>query len=111
MLNKLLGEIHVALEIAKRQLRLNHPELACVPGRIGVLSAKRGSKGVYFGQCQCECLRFELSAHGQVSRPGEKVFRLIELSVRSVRHIHRVESCNAKEVAVSLAVPAGDKRR
>ena len=49
--NKLLGEIHVALQITKRHFRLDHPKLACMPGRVGVLSAKSGSKGVNVGQC------------------------------------------------------------
>src|SRR6266498_6104763 len=47
--NKLLSEIHVALQITKRHFRFDHPKLACMPGCVGVLSAKSRSKGVNLG--------------------------------------------------------------
>src|SRR6266513_1354182 len=111
MLNKLLGEIHVAVQIAKRHLRFDHPELARVPGRVGVLSAKSRSKRVNLGQCQRECFCFQLTAHGQISWPGEKIFRIIDFAFRGSRHVRGVQRCDAKQFSGSLAVASGNDWR
>jgi hypothetical protein len=44
--DEFLAEVHVAVQIAERHLRFDHPELGSVPRRIRVLSAERRTKGV-----------------------------------------------------------------
>jgi hypothetical protein len=47
---KFLGQRHVAGEIAERHLRLDHPELGQVPGRVRVLGAEGGAERVHVGK-------------------------------------------------------------
>src|SRR6266536_4777089 len=110
--NKLLGEIHVAFQIAKRHFRFDHPKLACVPRRVRVLSTKSGSKGINVAQRQRESLGFELAAYCQVSWPGEKIFRVIDFTLRGSRSgSSRIQRCDAKQFSSSLAVAAGNDWR
>src|ERR1043166_6999155 len=71
--NKLLRQVHVALQIAKRHLRLNHPKLRRVAGGIGVLSAEGRTKSVNVRQRASEGLSFQLPAQGQVSGFAKKI--------------------------------------
>src|ERR1043165_2726337 len=80
-------------------------------GGIGVLGAKSRAKGVHFGQCQRECLRFKLAAHCQISRPGEKVFRIIDFAFCCSRSVLGVQRRDAKQLSSSLAVASGDDWR
>ena len=90
---------------------LDHPEFACVSGRVGVLSAKSGSKRVNVGQRQREGLRFQLAAYCQVRRPGEKIFRIIDFTLRGSWHLLGIKGGNAKQFSSSLAVAAGNDWR
>ena len=42
----LFRHIHVALQIAKRHLRLDHPKLVGMPRGVGILRPERRSEGV-----------------------------------------------------------------
>src|SRR5438552_13331247 len=108
--HKFFGEIHVAVQIAKRHLRLNHPELTRMAGRVGVLGPERWAESVNFGQRQGECFRFQLAANGQISRPGEEILREINLTVFS-RRISDVDRGNAKQLASAFAIASGDDWR
>ncbi len=106
--HKLLGEIHVAVQIAKRHFRLDHPKFTRVPGRVGVLSTKGWSKGVNVGQGQRECLRFQLAAHGEICRPGKEILCIIDFALCGSRHVLGVQRCDAKQFSGSFAVAAGN---
>ena len=80
-------------------------------GSVRVLGSKRRAKGVNLGQSQRECFRFELTAHGQKSRPSEEVFRIIDFAVRRSWHLFRVQRRNAKQFSSTFAIAAGDDRR
>src|SRR5207245_10148395 len=56
--NELFREIHVAVQIAKRHLRLDHPELAGVTRRVGILGAKGWTERVNVRQRERERLSF-----------------------------------------------------
>jgi len=73
MLHEGLRIVHVGREVGEGHLRLNHPELGQVPGRIGVLGTEGGPKRVDVSQGACVRLGIELSRHGQVGRSTEKV--------------------------------------
>ena len=45
-LDHVLGELHVVGEIGKRDLRLDHPELRRVAGRVGVFGAECRAEGI-----------------------------------------------------------------
>jgi hypothetical protein len=64
-------------------------------GRVGVLGPERGAESVNFGQRQGECFRFQLTANGQIGRPGEEILRKIDLPV-FLRRILDVDRGNAK---------------
>src|SRR5438045_9288287 len=77
-----------------------------------MLGTKRRAECIYFRQCQSEGFGFELTTHGQVSRPGEKIFRVIDLAARRSRFGSRwIESRNAKQFSGSLAIASGDDGR
>src|SRR6266496_3004199 len=112
LVHELAEKIHVAFQIAKRHFRFDHPKLACVPRRVRVLSTKSGSKGINVAQRQRESLGFELAAYCQVSWPGEKIFRVIDFTLRGSRSgSSRIQRCDAKQFSSSLAVAAGNDWR
>ena len=41
-----LRQKHIVLQVGKGNLRLDHPELRRVAGRVGIFRAERGAKGV-----------------------------------------------------------------
>src|SRR5204863_6888441 len=110
ILHKLFGEIHVAVQIAKRHLRLNHPEVTRMAGRLGVLGPERWAESVNSGQRQGERFRFQLAANGQIGRSGEEILREIDLPV-FLRRILDVDRGNAKQFSRALAIAAGDNWR
>lgn len=73
-LKEVLGEIHIAFEIAERALGLDHPELCQVPAGIGILSAECRSECVDISESSGKSLCFQLSADSQVGLLTEKVF-------------------------------------
>ena len=58
------GEIHVSLQIAERDFRLDHPELGGVARGVGILRAEGGAEGVDVGEGAGEGFAFELAADG-----------------------------------------------
>ena len=111
VLQELLGERHVAGEIAERHLRLDHPELGEVAGRVGVLGAKRGAERVDVAEREREDLAFELPAHRQVGGLAEEVARRSRRRhLRVARQIRQIERGDAEHLARAFAVGGGDDR-
>ena len=77
----LFGEIHVAVQIAERHFRLDHPEFVGVPRGVRVLRAKRWTEGVNLRKRAGERLGFELAADRQISLARKKIFRVIDVAV------------------------------
>ena len=67
------GQFHVAPEVAEGHLRLDHPELGQVAGRVAVLGAEGRAEGVGLAQPAGERLRLELPADGQIGRAVEEI--------------------------------------
>ena len=114
------GQFHIAPQIAKRDLRLDHPELGEVPGRVAVLGAEGRPEGVRLAQPARERLGFELPADGQIRRPIEEIEREIDsLSLRGrlfwalalFRHVVQVERGHLEHRAGAFAIAGGDQRR
>ena len=85
VLQKLFGQLAVAIQIAERHLGLDHPELGQVARRVGVLGAEGGAEGVDVGERQREDLGFQLAADGQEGlRPKKSSASLTGLAGSSV---------------------------
>ena len=106
----LLAPVHVALEVAESELRLDHPELRSVPCRVGVLGAERRSECVCVPECQGEDLSLELSAYCKRSLLAEEVLFVIYVSVFH-RHIVEVQSRYLEHLACAFGVARRDDRR
>ena len=108
----LLGQIHVALQIAEGHLRLDHPELVGVPRGVRVLRAEGRAEGVNLRQRAGEGFGLELAADREVGRPREKILARNRSSPSLVaRRILRIERRDAKHFARAFAVARGDDRR
>jgi hypothetical protein len=59
-----LGEVHVALEIAEGDFRLDHPELGGVARGVGVFRAEGGTEGIDVGEGAGEGFPLKLAAYG-----------------------------------------------
>jgi hypothetical protein len=70
---EILGELHVAREVAERHLGLDHPELGEVSRRVRVLGAEGGAEGVDVAEREREDLAFELAADGEVGGFSEEI--------------------------------------
>ena len=81
VLQELLGERHVAVEVAEGHLRLDHPELGEVARRVRVLGAERRAEGVDVAEREREDLALELPAHGEVGGLAEEVLREVDGAV------------------------------
>src|ERR1044072_957141 len=82
-----------------------------MPGRVRVLGAKGGAEGVNVGQRAGERLGFKLAADRQVSRPREKILRVIDRAILASRGIFQVERSNAEQFPCPFAIAPGDDRR
>ena len=109
------GQFHVAPQVAKGHLRLDHPELGQVAGRVAVLGAEGGAERVGLAQRAGERLGLELPADGQIGRPVEEVEREIDLasalSVRPLGTLFELERGDLEHGAGAFAIAGGDDRR
>ena len=112
------GQFHVAPEVAKGHLRLDHPELGQVAGRVAVLGAEGRAEGVGLAQRAGERLGLELPADGQIGRPVEEVEREIDacrlflaLCRWLLRHLRQVERGDLEHGPGPFAIAGGDDRR
>mmetsp|Transcript_24898 Transcript_24898/g.57739 ORF Transcript_24898/g.57739 Transcript_24898/m.57739 type:complete len:301 (-) Transcript_24898:252-1154(-) len=113
ILDKLLGVLHVPLQVAEGELRLDHPKLSQVLGSLAVLRAKRGAKRVDVAQRGRVSLSGELPRAGEERGLAEEVIRVIDLApfgLGKLGHLGR-QSRHPEQLAGSLAVGRGDQRR
>ena len=68
------------MEVVKGHFRLNHPKFRQVTGRVGVLGAEGGAKGVNLAQGHGAQFTFQLSADGEVGGFSKKVFGEVYLT-------------------------------
>jgi len=99
----LLGQRHVAVEVAEGDLGLDHPELRRVARGMGILRPEGGAEGVDVRQGAGEGFALELAAHGEVGRLAEKLL----LPGADGLPVHRH---NPEHLARALAVRCRDDR-
>ena len=68
-----LGGVHIGVQVGKGHLRLDHPELGGVAGRVALLGAEGGSEGVHLAQRHGHGLGLQLTGDGQIDLLLEKV--------------------------------------
>ena len=109
--HEFLGERHVAIEIAERDLGLDHPKFRGVAGRMGVLRTERGAERVNVGERRRENLRLQLATHSEKGLLRKKVFRDVNRAIFRHRRMREVERRHAKHIARALGVARRDDRR
>ena len=82
-----LRQNHIIVQICKSDLRLNHPELCCMAGGIGVFCTESRSERIDVTERLCISLTVQLSAYSQVGRFIEEVFGIIYFSVFRLRYM------------------------
>ena len=100
----------VVVEVGKRHLRLDHPELGGMALGVGVLGAERRAESVHVAEGEREVFGIELAGHGQVRALAEEILAEIDLAVVRARQIVEVERRDAEHLARALAVRARDDR-
>ena len=105
-----LHALEIVVEVGKRHLRLDHPELSGVALGVGVLGAERGAEGIHITKGEREVFGVELAGYGQVRALAEEVLGEIYLAVGRARDIVEVERRDAEHLARALAVGARDDR-
>src|SRR5258708_18611392 len=63
---ELFGKFHIAVQVAVRDFRLDHPEFRQMTPRFGFLGAKGRPEAIALAECERARLRIELSALRQV---------------------------------------------
>ena len=106
-----LHEIHVVVEISKRDLRLDHPELCRMTLRVGALCAERGTERIDLTERHGHALRPKLAGNGEGRLLAEEILAVIDRTVLVFRDIVEVERCQLEHLARALAVTARDNRR
>ena len=109
-LDHILGKLHVVGEVGKRDLRLDHPELCCVAGGVGVFGAEGRTEGIDIAERLCKRLAVELAGDGQVRLLAEEVLAVVDLAVLSAGQVIEVKRRDLEHFACALAVGAGDER-
>ena len=51
-----LSKLHIVLQISESDFRLDHPELCCMAGGVGIFCTEGRSKGVDIAECLCKGL-------------------------------------------------------
>ena len=105
-----LCQQHIILQISKCHLRLNHPELSCMSGSIGILCTESRSEGVNILKCTCEGLSVQLSTYSQIGRFVKEVFAKINLAILGLRNIIQIHSSYLEHLSGTLTVTSGDQR-
>ena len=59
-------KLHIILKICKCTLRLDHPELSCMTGCVGILCTESRSECVDVTKCLCISLTIQLAAYSKV---------------------------------------------
>ena len=68
-----LRQLHIILKVCKCTLRLDHPELRCMTGGVGIFCTECRSECVNVTECLCISLSVQLSAYGKVCLLSEEV--------------------------------------
>jgi len=109
-LEELLRQIHIVIEIVKRHLRFDHPELGKVAAGIRVFSAERRAEGVDQRQRHRVNLGFQLTAHGEAGLLAEKIFTVIDFPI-VLRWIGHIQRRHLKHLPRAFAIARRNNRR
>ncbi len=111
ILQHTLRQHHVVFQIGKGNLRLNHPELCRMAGRIGILRAEGRAKGVDILKGHRVSLPIELAADRQVGRLAKEILGKIHTALCILGHILQIEGRHLEHLPSALAVAPGNQRR
>ena len=100
---------HIIVQICKSNLRLDHPELRCMTGRVGVLCTEGRSECIDVTECLCIRLAVQLSAYGQVGRFIEEVFGKIYFSVFCLRNVVQIHGGYLEHLTGTFTVASCDQ--
>ena len=95
-----LHDGHVALKVAERHFRLDHPEFRSVVGRVGIFGAERRPEGVYLAEGEREGLDMQLARDSQAGVLAEEVLGVVAV----------LAGGDGEAFAGALGVVAGDYR-
>ena len=109
--HELLGEIHVAVQVAERDFGFDHPKLGSVARGVGVFGPEGRTKGINIAQGTGKNLGFELTADSEEGRLGKEVLGVINFAFRRQRWLLLIEGGNAKHLAGTFAVARCDDWR
>ena len=108
VLHHVLLQIHVLLQRGEGDLRLDHPELGGVAGRVAGLGAEGRAEGVHVAERHGEDLGVELARHGQRHRLAKEILGEVHLAVFGQGLRVCVQRGHAEHLARALAVAARD---
>ncbi len=105
--DKILGQIHVVIEIGKRHFRFDHPELSRVPWRVGVFRSKRRAERIHTPESTGKELCLQLSRDGQI-RLFTKKIRVIRRFTSHDRQTAHRQSGDPEHLSGAFTVRAGN---
>ena len=104
ILYHVLSQPHIVLQVCECDLRLYHPELGSVSGRIRILGSERRPEGIYVSESESVCLRFQLSAYSHIGLFAKKVFAVIYFAVFRLRRLVHIQRGDSEHFTCSLSV-------
>ena len=110
ILQKVLGNLHVAFQCAEAHLGLDHPELGKMSLGVGVLGSERRSECVDVLQGCCVCFALELAADGEACALSEEVLGIIDLAVLCFGHVIKIQCGDLEHLAGALGIACGNQR-
>ena len=105
-----LCQHHIVLQIRKSHLRLDHPELCRMSGRVRILCTEGRPEGINIAKSLCICFCIQLTADRQAGLFSEKVLAVIHRSFFRLRNIFHVQCSNPEHLAGPFTVTSGDQR-
>lgn len=96
-------ESHIIIEIREGDFRFNHPELACVAGGVGFLSAEGRAESINIAESHGEGLDVKLTRHRERSAATEEI-RIAQFALI-------VRSRDREDLTSALGIVCRDFRR
>ncbi|MPM27916.1 hypothetical protein SDC9_74432 [bioreactor metagenome] len=103
-----LRHVHIAFEVGKGHLRLDHPELGGVALGVGVLRPESRAKGVHIAESHGKVLRVQLARNRQIRGLSEKVLGIVHPAVLGAGRIFHIQRGDPEHLASAFTVAGGD---
>ena len=105
------GQGHIVIQVRKGHLRLDHPELCRMTGRVGIFCTEGWTKGINIPESHRKGLSVQLSADGQIRFFTKEILRIIHMTFLILRHIFRVQCRHTEHLTGSFTVTSGNQWR